>query len=89
MKLKYIIAFGLLFLMMAGCSQRHIITAADHSRLPATLVETRDVDNYLFFGRTRTRYWECSDQGDTLVCKAACDTESSDLVCPTIWGAYW
>lgn len=69
-----------------GClSSREIVTATDHGSESLTLVET--VDTYFpfrlpDFGRQVYRFWECRDEGESMICSLACDGDDQ-AKCPS------
>lgn len=78
---------GVLALALAtsGClSGRVIRTAREHGTRNITLMQTQDTYTYVpgFFYMTKHQFWACKQDAETLTCRKACDSESTDLDCP-------
>lgn len=60
--------------LITGCAARQIIDVQD---APAgggtTILTTLDTQSYIFFGNTKTVYWECGEAGAGMSCEKRCD----------------
>lgn len=47
------------------------------------ILRTHDESFNIFWTEAANRYWRCNEDGDVLVCRRDCDTETNDLTCPS------
>ena len=73
-----VLALGL---FASGCMTRNLRSVKDVPNSNATLIETMDVMNLLFYVQVTHVFWQCLESGTTLTCEKACDGKS-ELSCP-------
>jgi hypothetical protein len=73
-----------LVLQGTGCTIHYLADVTDSPTGNMTMVQTNDV-LWPFVQFAKHRYWECTEEDGSLVCKRTCDTKNEageKILCP-------